>query len=258
MTDPQNPAAAAALADERLRLVAVATGHLLHTVTTLDEKSVAGPSALPGWTRGHVLAHLARNADSLVNLLNGARTGTDIPQYSSEEARDQGIEDGAGRPPAVQLDDLTESDRSFAAAAALLPDEAWTAEVRHRTGYVFPAVDIPWKRLMEVEYHHVDLAAGYTPAHWPEAFAVAEFHRLAARLAGAEGLPAVELVADDSADRAVIGTADGGPGLTAEGPVRALTAWLSGRSDGDGLQVHRGGVQLTDGRAALPALPALG
>ncbi|MEV0474381.1 maleylpyruvate isomerase N-terminal domain-containing protein, partial [Streptomyces prunicolor] len=29
--------------------------------------SVAEPSRLPGWSRGHVLAHLARNADALVN-----------------------------------------------------------------------------------------------------------------------------------------------------------------------------------------------
>ncbi|WP_329490003.1 maleylpyruvate isomerase family mycothiol-dependent enzyme [Kitasatospora sp. NBC_01246] len=255
MTDPQT---AADLADERLRLVATSTGHLLHTVAGLKPEALAEPSALPGWTRGHVLAHLARNADSLVNLLDGARTATDIPQYPSDEARDQGIEDGADRPLDVQLDDLRDSDERFAAAAAALAPGAWTASVRHRTGYVFPAADIPWKRLMEVEYHHVDLAAGYSPAHWPELFAVAEFRRLSDRLAGAEGLPAVELVADDTEDRAVIGTTGEGPGLTAEGPVRALAAWLSGRSDGDGLQVHRGGDQLADGRAALPALPPLG
>ncbi|MEV0533450.1 maleylpyruvate isomerase family mycothiol-dependent enzyme [Kitasatospora sp. NPDC050463] len=253
MTAPQT---AADLADERLRLVATSTGHLLHTVAGLKPEALAEPSALPGWTRGHVLAHLSRNADSLVNLLDGARTGTDIPQYASDEARDQGIEDGAGRPLDVQLDDLRDSDERFAAAAAALAPGAWTAEVRHRTGCVFPAADIPWKRLMEIEYHHVDLAAGYSPAHWPELFAVAEFRRLAARLAGAEGLPAVELIADDTEDRARIGA--GEPELTVEGPVRALTAWLSGRSDGDGFQVHRGGVQLTDGRAALPVLPPLG
>ncbi|MFD9596672.1 maleylpyruvate isomerase family mycothiol-dependent enzyme [Kitasatospora sp. NPDC059973] len=255
MTDPQT---AADLADERLRLVATSTGHLLHTVAGLKPEALAEPSALPGWTRGHVLAHLARNADSLVNLLDGARTATDIPQYPSDEARDQGIEDGAGRPLDVQLDDLRDSDERFTAAAGALQPGAWTASVRHRTGYVFPAADIPWKRLMEVEYHHVDLAAGYSPAHWPELFAVAEFRRLSDRLAGAGGLPAVELVADDTEDRAVIGTAGEGPGLTAEGPVRALAAWLSGRSDGDGLQVHRGGDQLADGRAALPTLPPLG
>ncbi|MFF2039862.1 maleylpyruvate isomerase family mycothiol-dependent enzyme [Kitasatospora sp. NPDC058170] len=266
MTDPQNAeTAAAALADERLRLVATSTGHLLHSAAGLKPEALAEPSALPGWTRGHVLAHLARNADSLVNLLDGARTGTDIPQYADGGARDRDIETGAGRPLDVQLDDLRESDRNFASAAALLPGQAWTVEVRHRTGYLFPACDIPWKRLMEVEYHHVDLDAGYTPAHWPELFAVAEFRRLAAGLAGAEGLPAVELVADDTADRARIGAdpdpaagAGAAAALTVEGPVRALTAWLSGRSDGDGLQVHRGGEQLSDGRAALPVLPPLG
>jgi uncharacterized damage-inducible protein DinB len=36
------------------------------------------PSLLPGWSVGHVLSHLARNADSYVNLLQGR------PQYESE------------------------------------------------------------------------------------------------------------------------------------------------------------------------------
>ncbi len=252
----------AAVAAERIRLVAESTGHLLHTVTALDPAAVAEPSALPGWSRGHVLAHLARNADSLVNLLDGARTGRDIPQYATPETRDRDIEAGAPRPLDVQLADLRDASHRFAEAAAELDDEAWESEVRHRTGYVLGAADIPWKRLVETEYHHVDLDAGYTPAHWPQEFAVAEFRRLAARLDGAAGLPAVLLIADDTTDRARIGApgADpaGAPGLTVEGPVRALTAWLGGRSDGDGLQVHRDGVQLTDGRAALPGLPALG
>ncbi|MEV7022065.1 maleylpyruvate isomerase family mycothiol-dependent enzyme [Kitasatospora sp. NPDC093558] len=247
MTDPQS---AAASAGHYLALVEESARHLLHTVSELKPEAVAEPSALPGWTRGHVLAHLARNADSLVNLLDGARTGTDIPQYASEQARDQGIEDGAPRPVEAQLADLRDSHERFAAAAAKLPAEAWAAAVRHRTGYVFPASDIPWKRLMEVEYHHVDLDAGYTPAQWPEEFAVAEFRRLSTRLQGDDDLPAVRLIADDVDDRAVIGAASAGSGPTVEGPVRALTAWLSGRSDGADLR------RTPD--TALPQLPPLG
>ncbi|MFC5666249.1 maleylpyruvate isomerase family mycothiol-dependent enzyme [Kitasatospora misakiensis] len=241
MTDPQTAAAS------WLSQVEESTRHLLHTVAELKPEAVAEPSALPGWTRGHVLAHLARNADSLVNLLNGARTGTDIPQYASNEVRDQDIERDAPRPLDVQLADLRASDDRFTAAAALLPPEAWSASVRHRTGYTFPAADIPWKRLMEVEYHHVDLDAGYTPAHWPEAFATAEFRRLAAKLAGAD-LPAVELLAEDTGDTGLIGT--GEPVLTVRGPVRALLAWLSGRSTGADL------ARTPD--TALPRLPPLG
>ncbi|MFB6889456.1 maleylpyruvate isomerase family mycothiol-dependent enzyme [Kitasatospora sp. NPDC056327] len=254
MTDPQS-AAPAATAAHYLDLVGEGTRHLLHTVAGLGPGAVAEPSGLPGWTRGHVLSHLARNADSLVNLLDGARTGTDIPQYASEEARDRGIEEGAPRPADVQLADLRATAGRFAASAALLPPQAWAGEVRHRSGYLFPAFDVPWKRVMEIEYHHVDLDAGYTPAHWPEEFAVAEFRRLSARLAGA-ALPGVALTAEDTGDHAVIG--GDGPALAVEGPVRALLAWLSGRAAGDGLLVHRDGVQLPDARTALPALPPLG
>ncbi|MFE6054179.1 maleylpyruvate isomerase family mycothiol-dependent enzyme [Kitasatospora sp. NPDC056446] len=245
MTDPQSAAdSAAAWLDQ----VEESTQRLLRTAAGLAPEAVAEPSALPGWTRGHVLAHLARNADSLVNLLDGARTGTDIPQYASGDARDRDIERDAPRPVQAQLADLRDSHERFAAAAAKLPAEAWTAEVRHRTGYVFPASDIPHKRLLELEYHHVDLAAGYTPDQWPEDFAAAQFRKLAADLADEAGLPAALLVADDSGDRAVIGS--GEPALTVEGPVRALTAWLSGRSDGAALR------RTPD--TGLPPLPPMG
>ncbi|MGA5819519.1 maleylpyruvate isomerase family mycothiol-dependent enzyme [Kitasatospora sp. NPDC094028] len=232
MTDPQSAAVSAA---SWLARAEESTQRLLTTVAALEPDAVTGPSALPGWTRGHVLAHLARNADSLVNLLNGARTGTDIPQYASNEARDQDIERDAPRPLDVQLADLRDSHARFAEAAALMTAEAWTAGVKHRSGYVFPAHEIPMKRLLELDYHHVDLDAGYTPAQWSEAFAVSQFRRLAKVLEGDDDLDAaVELIADDTEDRAVIGL--GTPSLTARGPVRALAAWLSGRSDGADLR----------------------
>ncbi|MFE5582429.1 maleylpyruvate isomerase family mycothiol-dependent enzyme [Kitasatospora sp. NPDC056531] len=244
MTDPRS---AAALATERIGLVEAGTRRMLETVSALLPEAVAEPSALPGWTRGHVLAHIARNADSLVNLLTGARTGTDIPQYASEQARDQGIEDGAGRPLDAQLADLRESHERFAAAVALMDPEDWAADVRHRSGVVFPACDLVWKRLGELEYHLVDLGADYSPAEWPEEFAVTEFHKLALKLHGTE-LPAVELVAEDTGDRGLIGSGD--IALTVRGPLRSLLAWLSGRSDGADLR------RTPD--TALPQLPPMG
>lgn len=247
-----------------LARVAESTERLLHTVAALDPAALAEPSALPGWTRGHVLTHLARNADSLVNLVESARTGRDIPQYASTQARDEAIEQGAGRPLDEQLADLRASAARLAEAVATLPEAAWDAQLKHRLGYVFPASDLPWKRLAELEYHHVDLAVGYTPAHWPEEFAVVEFGKLATRFAELDGLPPIELLAEDTGATARLGTPEGATTegaaaeLRAEGPVRALAAWLSGRSDGDGLQVHRDGGPLPDPRSALPALPPMG
>ncbi|HEX2301338.1 MAG TPA: maleylpyruvate isomerase N-terminal domain-containing protein, partial [Pseudonocardiaceae bacterium] len=93
----------------------VANGQVLleQAVAGLDELS--GPSRLPGWTRGHVVTHLARNAEGLTRLLTWARTGVETPMYPSREARAADIEAGAGRPPAEQLDDLCRTAAAFAA-----------------------------------------------------------------------------------------------------------------------------------------------
>jgi hypothetical protein len=80
--------------DEAVRLLAALTDDLLDDVHTLDTASLAAPSLLPGWTRAHVLAHVARNADALVNLLTWARTGQPRPMYADRQQRDAEIEAG--------------------------------------------------------------------------------------------------------------------------------------------------------------------
>src|ERR687890_258736 len=86
-----------------------ATGHLLRTIDDLTEDQARGPSLLPGWTRGHVLAHLARNADALINLTVWARTGVPTPMYPSREVRSATIEAQSGRPVAELRADILES-----------------------------------------------------------------------------------------------------------------------------------------------------
>ena len=54
------------------------------------------PSLLPEWTRGHVLTHIARNADSFVRVLEAARRGEVVTQYEGGVAgRNADIEAGA-------------------------------------------------------------------------------------------------------------------------------------------------------------------
>ena len=60
----------------------------MRTVAALTDSQARAPSLLPGWTRGHVVTHLARNADALRNLLTWARTGIPTPMYPSRQARD--------------------------------------------------------------------------------------------------------------------------------------------------------------------------
>ena len=76
-----------------------ATQRLLDTARIITEPDLRAPSLLPGWTRAHVLAHLARNADAMRTVLAGVRTAQDRPGYASAEAREAGIEQDAGRRP---------------------------------------------------------------------------------------------------------------------------------------------------------------
>jgi maleylpyruvate isomerase len=213
-----------------------ATARLLATARTLDDAAVAAPSPLPGWTRGHVLSHVARNADSLVNVLTGARTGVDTPQYASDEQRDADIEAGAPRPAAVQVADVLDSAGRFAVAVAEMPADAWTVQVPMRGGMRMPAARVVWGRLREVEVHHVDLDAGYRPADWPPAFTHRLLHELVSGWAERPDGPRVRLHATDLDH--VSGSQDG---PTVSGPAHALAAWLSGRSSGDGLTIDPDG-----------------
>ena len=51
----------------------------------------------PGWSRAHVVAHLALNGEALGGRARGARPSTRrSPMYESQEARDDDIEELAG------------------------------------------------------------------------------------------------------------------------------------------------------------------
>ncbi len=141
-----------------------ATQRMLKTASTLSDEEVRQPSLLPGWTRGHVLAHLAGNADALRNLLIWARTEVTTPAYASQQARDEAIEAGAGRTAAELLADMTRTAEAFRAEAATLDARAWEVPVHLLDGQEFPAAMVLTRRLVEVELHHTDLGSGYRRA----------------------------------------------------------------------------------------------
>jgi maleylpyruvate isomerase len=150
----------------------LATQRLLDTARVITEPDLRAPSLLPGWTRAHVLTHVARNADAMRSLLAGVRTRRDRPGYASAEAREAGIEEGAGRPARELVTDLADSAMALRTVARQLPDEGWQVPVRMLdTGAPYPAAELLTRRLVEVELHHGDLGAGYGPALWPAAFA---------------------------------------------------------------------------------------
>lgn len=151
-----------------------ATQRLLDVARIITEPDLRAPSLLPGWTRAHVLAHVARSGDAMRNLLAGARVGQKRPAYPSAEAREADIETGARSSAKDLADHLANSAMAFRAVARQLPDDAWRFQVRVLDFRPFPAADLLTGRLVEVELHHCDLAAGYGAADWPAAFAEME------------------------------------------------------------------------------------
>ncbi|MGW0532791.1 maleylpyruvate isomerase family mycothiol-dependent enzyme [Streptomyces sp. NPDC003032] len=214
-----------------------ATERLLSAAAELNDGATAEPSRLPGWTRGHVLAHLARNADALVNVLAGR------PMYVSAEARDADIERDAPRPLAVQLDDVRESMARFEAQAALPAD--WSRTITMRNGVTDSASRVPFRRWVEVELHHVDLGTGYELEDVPEEFVQREIAFLAARFSGNPDVPPTRIT--DGTHAWSTGR-EGDPEVTVSGPAPDLVGWLSGRRDGSALKAEGG---------LLPALPPL-
>ena len=151
-----------------------ATQRLLGDARVMSDSDLRAPSLLPGWTRAHVLAHLARGADAMRNLLAGARSGQVRPAYASAEARQADIDQGAAMTAKDLAADLADSAMALRTVARQLPDEAWQVQLRILDSAPFPAAQILTRRLVELELHHCDLGAGYGPADWPAVFAAME------------------------------------------------------------------------------------
>jgi maleylpyruvate isomerase len=197
-------------------------------VRQLTDDELAEPSGLPGWSRAHVVAHLARNADALVNLLTWARTGVETPMYPSRAARDADIETTAALPPDQLRRDYAAACDRLTAAAGALPAEAWTAEVRTPRDEPMPASDVPWMRAKEVWVHGTDLRAGLAFGDAPPEFCAALVDDVLALFARRDQAPDLRIVATD-VDRTW-----GSGERRVEAPVAAVAAWLT-RSDTSGL-----------------------
>jgi maleylpyruvate isomerase len=223
------------------------TERILAEVAALPDERFAEPSALPGWSRAHLVAHLARNADALVNLLTWARTGTATPMYARPGQRGEDIEAGARQAPAELRADLVAACRSLAEATAAVPAEAWQARVLSAQGRDIPAAEVPWLRVREVWVHLVDLDTGVPFSALPAGLVAALLDDITAGLGRRGPAQGVELVATDlpGGRWAVPGPPDE-PVCTVSGPAADLLRWTAGRG-------HADPGRLT----AIPALPLL-
>ena len=140
-------------------------------VTALDDAGARAPSRLPGWTRAHVVTHLARNADGNANIVEGALIGEEREQYpGGARQRADEIESGADRDTAALVDDLQRSQERLMSAWRSLSADGWD-----RTGVWLTAGRRPISaglgaRRRELLVHLVDLDLGVSPDALPNDF----------------------------------------------------------------------------------------
>lgn len=126
----------------------------------LDEKQLREDSLLENWTRAHVVAHVALNAEAITNLIRWAQTGVEQSMYASVEKRNADIEEVALLP----LNEL----KKFSQETSSQLDRAWQKlpkakrgyEVRIMQGMMIPVSNTLWLRSRELWLHTLDLGSG--------------------------------------------------------------------------------------------------
>ena len=228
--------------NDNLVLLAHETSLLMRTAAAMDDESIRVASLCEGWTRAHVLSHIARNADALGNLVSWAVTGTPRAMYDSPDARDADILTGSTRGAMEIFTDLEDSAARFASAATGLAGGRERVEVEMRGGRIVLGGQLPTLRLMEVVFHHVDLNAGYTFADADPGF-VARAITIAIQRFKAGGVAPSVTLRSDEGGRWSIG--EGAPEVT--GSNAALLLWLA-----------RGREVGVTSEAPVPGLPSWG
>ncbi len=216
--------------EDRIAAVVSATDRLLAATAEVD---TSAPSLLPEWTVGHVLTHLARNADAQRNLLHWAASGEPTPMYPTRDQRNADIEAGAFRSADDILTDLHLSADLLTAAIAELPADAWQFPVNTGRGEDVAAEVVLFQRLAEVELHHHDLGTDGGLALLDPAAGLALLDavlhsyvrtRVGSDIDGLRLIPA-------GGSAIVIGSESDG-GTVVGGPAGSLAGWLTGRTDG--------------------------
>jgi maleylpyruvate isomerase len=190
----------------------------------------AAPSVLPDWTIGHVLSHIARNADSFTGMFEAAARCETRAQYpGGYEQRLRDIEAGAPRSQAALVDDVTDACTRLEAVCDAASDETWrTAHGRVTNGEVALA-ELPSRRRKEVVVHHRDLGLAYSARDWPDDFVDDELPRVLETLS--LRLPDGVTVRLEDADTGAALT-DGDAVVRA--PRADLLDWLTGRGTIEG------------------------
>jgi len=192
---------------------------LLALADSITPQQLTEPSMLPGWTRAHVLWHLALNARSHIHLLECAARGERGEQYpGGVEAREAAIAEGADKSGDEIVSALRMAIFSLEGAWAHASHDAWTGTGVNTGGAVLSMYDLPFLRWREVVVHLTDLNIGLGYDQWPDLYVRMELDRQKMMWAASHPMGLTQL-----------------PALAMRLPDKQRLAWLLRRETVDGL-----------------------
>ena len=203
-----------------------------HTGALADLRA---PSLCEDWSRAHVLAHVARNAEAIQRLAQWAVDGVPRPMYpGGTRARDAAIDEAAAkpgpaspddpRPAGAFVDDLADTAAALEPHLAALGGPLAVDQVEMRGGMMVPPLVLPQLRLREVVFHHVDLDDGFTFADVEPELVHGFLDDAVRRLSATEHAPGLRIVSTEGDEWVVAGG-----GVTVQGPRAGLLLWLARR-----------------------------
>ena len=206
---------------ELLAALDAAAAELLRHLPPLTDAQAAAPSRLPGWSRGHVLAHLAGVCAAMARQVEYAERGETIEFYDGGmDGRNQAIERGALRSAAEHREVLARGTGQVLDRFRALDQAGWAAPISYRGGTVRDGAEALWRELV---IHLSDLDIGVDPDTWTPAFAEHLFSFLSARVPDDLRLRLQPL---GHLPRTIGG---GARTVSVNGMATDIAAWLAGR-----------------------------
>lgn len=210
------------LLNRRVEGLAASHQHLLGVMEHVVDDMTSRSSSLPGWTVGHLLAHLEQNARAMTRMVDAAELGEVAEMYpGGADARSRAIETFATRSADEHRRQIRQSIYELEGAFARAR-QGWYGFGRSTSGVEIPIVDLPLRRWREVEVHLGDLGLeelGPTgSAVWSDAYVRDDLLVLSMQWKSRGSMGMNDL-----------------PPLVATRPPRERLAWLLGRLHVDGV-----------------------
>ena len=164
------------------QVVGCAASHqrLLQALEGLTDEHCRQPSILTGWSRGHVLSHLANNAYSHLRMFEAASRGEETEQYEGgKPTRDAQIESWSSLSAHELVGHVRASIYALEGAWASATPTTWTGfgVKSHAGGGRVAITDLILMRWCETEVHSSDLNHGYSFENWDTTFVRFELER---------------------------------------------------------------------------------